>query len=150
LKNIIGIFLILTIWLQALERESTLKIYQDIFMTLSSKSVVSVYTLDSEYQNIFKSSSQLRLAHSIKMANIVLITNIHDLNIVLKNKILQSNDKKPILFVTDYKLLEKSENIVGAIYWRKGRSQLLFLKNRLKKNNIELPKKYQKFIIEIP
>ena len=135
-------------WAHALDRESTLKIYQDIFTTLSAKSVVSVYTPDSEYQNVFKKSSHLRLVHSAKVADIILITNIYDLNSVLKSKAFQSSTQRPIVFVTDYKLLNKSESIVGAIYWRKGRSQLLFLKDHLQKNHIKLPKKYHKFIIE--
>jgi len=148
LKNFIGIFLIFSIWAHALDRESTLKIYQDIFTTLSDKPVVSVYTLDSEYQNVFKKSSRLHLVHSAEGADIILITNIYDLNSVLKSKVFQRSTHRPIVFVTNYNLLKNSESIVGAIYWRKGRSQLLFLKEHLQKNHIKLPKKYHKFMVE--
>lgn len=139
-----GAFLIFSIWLYALDRESTLKIYQDIFTSLSAKQVVSVYTLDSEYQNVFKHASNLHLVYSPEISDIILITNISGLATL---KTLPKGEKSPIVFVTEYHLLEKSEKIVGAIYWKKGRSQLLFLKNRLKKNNIVLPKKYNKFIV---
>lgn len=38
--------------------------------------------------------------------------------------------------------------IVGAFYWRKGRSQLLFIGKRLKNHDITLSSSYRKFIIE--
>jgi len=147
LKKIIGIFLIFSIWVYALDRDSTLKIYQDIFTSLSAKQVVSVYTLDSEYQSVFKQATQLHVVQNPEISDIILITNISGLDTL---KTLQDGDKSPIVFVTEYQLLKKSEKIVGAIYWRKGRSQLLFLKNRLEKNNITLPQKYHKFIVEKP
>ena len=142
-----GVFLTFSIWVHALDRDSTLKIYQDIFTSLSAKQVVSVYTLDSEYQSVFKQATQLHVVHSPEISDIILITNISGLETL---KTLPKGEKSPIVFVTEYPLLEKSEKIVGAIYWRKGRSQLLFLKNRLEKNNITLPQKYHKFIVEKP
>lgn len=147
MKKIIGIFLIFSIWVYALDRDSTLKIYQDIFISLSTKQVVSVYTLDSEYQSVFKQASKLHIVHRPEISDIILITNISGLDAL---KTLPKGEKSPIVFVTEYQLLKKSEKIVGAIYWRKGRSQLLFLKNRLEKNNITLPAKYHKFIVEKP
>jgi len=140
-----GIFLTFSIWVHALDRDSTLKIYQDIFTSLSAKQVVSVYTLDSEYQSIFKQATKLHLVYSPEISDIILITNISGLDTL---KTLTDRKKSPVIFVTEYQMLKKSEKIVGAIYWRKGRSQLLFLKNRLEKNNIMLPQKYHKFIVE--
>ena len=61
---------------------------------------------------------------------------------------IQDMLKKPIIFVTNYHFLKISDEIVGAFYWRKGRSQLLFIKKRLQQHDITLPKEYQSFMID--
>lgn len=135
--------------LYALERKSTLKMYHGIFSALSSKQTIKVYTKDKEYRDVFRHSKRIFLSNKLEESDIVLITENRTLNNVLyrmdANKGLY---KKPIIFVTNYKFLKVSDEIVGAFYWRKGRSQLLFIKKRLKQNNITLPKQYQNFMID--
>ncbi|TET87759.1 MAG: hypothetical protein E3J96_04780 [Sulfurovum sp.] len=82
-------------------------------------------------------------------SDIVLITDGSTLHSVLRrNRVENNTNKKPILFVTDYRFLERSTDIVGAFYWRKGRSQLLFIKNRLDKYGIVLPSEYKDFLVD--
>jgi len=107
-----------------------------------------VYVNDDEYRQVFLTSKRLRLVSDPKEADIVLITNERTLEKVLTKEKASQTDKKPILFVTDYHLLAKSDMVVGAFYWRKGRSQLLFVKNRLDKYNITLPDEYQRFTVD--
>ena len=135
--------------LYALERESTLKIYHNIFSAISSKTPVYIYTNDKEYRDVFKYSKRIILTNRIEKSDMVLITEDRTLKYVLEK--IEENKGKikiPLLFVTKYQLLELSEDIVGAFYWRKGRSQLLFIKKRLDKHNIRLPQKYQNFMID--
>lgn len=134
--------------LYALERESTLKMYHGIFSALLSKTVISVYTTDQEYRKVFNTSKRLFLAREPEESDVILITNRSTLESVLKRSKINQNSKKPILFVTDYRLLKNSEDVVGAFYWRKGRSQLLFINKRLKEHNITLPSSYQNFMID--
>jgi len=124
--------------------------YHQIFSALSPKPLIKVYTNDKEYRDIFIYSKRIFLSTKPEGVDIVLITDDATLNWVLeKNSIKNSMGKKPILFVTDYRFLKKSEDIVGAFYWRKGRAQLLFVENRLKRYSIILPKEYQKFTIDM-
>ncbi len=148
MKKIFLILLILYIDLYSLEKESTLKLYVGIFSTLSSQNLISVYTNDKEYIDIFKYSKYIKLTSKIEDANIALITNLKTLRYVLKKNIKTRYKRRPILFATNYKLLKESTSIVGAFYWRKGRSQLLFIKNRLSRYGIKLSYDYQKFTIE--
>lgn len=134
--------------LYALERDSTLKMYQGIFSALSSKDVVSVYTNDKKYRKVFATSKRIFLAKKPEEADIVLITNKATLKSILRKNRINRNAQKPILFVTDYRFLKGVEDVVGAFYWRKGRSQLLFIKNRLIQQGIQLPKAYQNFMID--
>lgn len=131
-----------------MDKVSTLKMYHGIFSALHANKTVSVFTSDKEYRKVFSASKQIFLALKPEEADIVLITNISTLHRILENKVIRVSDKKPILFVTNYSFLKYSEAIVGAFYWRKGRSQLLFIKKRLQKYQIRLPKAYQNFMIE--
>jgi len=137
--------------LYALEQESTLKIYHQIFSALVAKPSIRVYTNDKEYHEIFVHSKRLVLTDDPATSDIVLITNRSTLFKMMKEQKwinVKENEEKPILFVTDYHLLKYSFDIVGAFYWKKGRSQLLFIKNRLDTHHIDLPSEYQDFTVD--
>jgi len=135
--------------LYALEKESTLKMYHRIFAALSPKASITVYTKDKEYRDVFRHSKRIFLSDKLEESDIVLITEGRTLSNILSSiKINTDFGKKPIIFVTNYHFLKMSNDIVGAFYWRKGRSQLLFIEKRLKEHNITLPKEYQNFMID--
>lgn len=128
----------------ALDKQSTLNIYHDMFLALTSKHMVSVYTEDSEIRNVFVLSKRITLTNKLENADIILITNEEVLEKVLHRGI----GNKAILFGTQYRLLKSSQKIVGAFYWKKGRSQILFIKERLNAHHIHLPPKYKEYIVE--
>jgi len=149
LRKLLVLLILLHGHLYALERESTLKIYHNIFHALSSKVKVSVYTSDKEYKEVFRHSKEITLSDNPEKTDIILITHESALNEILytmSEEIHSTN--QPIIFVTNYHFLKISDRIVGAFYWRKGRSQLLFIKNRLEQHEITLPEEYQKFMID--
>ena len=149
MRKIVILLILLYGHLYALERESTLKIYHGIFNALSQKTLINVYTNDKEYRDVFQHSKRFFLSSKVENADVILVTNERTLeNILFRINTNRDGGKKPIIFVTNYKLLKLSDGIVGAIYWRKGRSQLLFIKNRLDEHNITLPKAYQNFMID--
>lgn len=146
MKKILVLILLSYGQLVALDRDSTLKIYEHLFISLSSKTNISVYVTDKEYLDVFHFSKKIQISDSIKKDDIVLITNERMLHrITTSDKRVY---KDVILFATDYRFLNKLEDIVGAFYWKKGRTQLLFIKNRLKKHQITLPKEYHDFIVD--
>ena len=148
MKKIIILIILFYSGLYALERESTLKMYHGIFSALSSKTMTSVYTTDKEYRKVFTTSKRIFLAKKPEESDIILITNRSTLQNILMRRKVNNSAQKPILFVTDYHFLKDSEDVVGAFYWRKGRSQLLFIKKRLEQQGIQLPKAYQNFMID--
>ena len=111
--------------------------------------MINVYTNDKEYKKVFATSKRMLLSAEPEKSDIILITNKSALfKIMREKKWAVKEDKKPIFFVTDYRLLKNSFDIVGAFYWRKGRSQLLFIKNRLDAYNITLPSEYEDFLVD--
>jgi hypothetical protein len=109
------------------------------------KEKVRVYTSDRELLHIFKHSKRITLVQDPKKADIILVGNTQGYE-KLKN-LLGQEKKQKIIFATDYHVL-KNDAVVGALYWKKGRSQLLFVKPRLKQFNITLPKVYEHFIVD--
>jgi hypothetical protein len=132
--------------LYALDTKSTLNIYHEIFSSLFGEKMISVYTKDKELRHVFQYSKKIILSDNVANATIVLVSSKANL-ITLKKEILENN-ANPIMFTTNYRLLQESNNIVGAFYWKKGRSQLLFIKPRLDKYNIHLTPKYKPFVID--
>lgn len=149
MRKVLVFLILLHGHLYALERESTLKIYHSIFYALFAKSTISVYTNDKEYKEVFRHSKKIFLSDNPANTDIILITNESTLNDVLvtMNRNMDIS-KKPVIFVTNYNFLKISDKAVGAFYWRKGRSQLLFIKNRLEQYDISLPVEYQRFMID--
>lgn len=132
-----------------MERESTLKMYHGIFAALSQKTSINVYTKDNEFRKVFRHSKRIFLSNKPEEADIVLITDERTLEYILHSSNVNADgNRKPIIFVTNYHFLKISQDIVGAFYWRKGRSQLLFIGKRLKEHNITLPQEYQNFMID--
>jgi len=111
--------------------------------------MINVYTDDREYKEVFATSKRMVLSDEPEKSDIILMTNKSALFKIMREKQWAvEKDEKPIIFVTDYRLLKNSFDIVGAFYWKKGRSQLLFIKNRLDAYNITLPEEYEDFLVD--
>ncbi len=149
MKKILIVFILLYGQLSGFETESTLNMYHHVFSALTQKSSIRVYTQDAKYRKVFALSKRLVLASDPYQADVVLVTDGSILNEVLTRSNSEEDvDTRPVLFATDYRLLKESKDIVGAFYWRKGRSQLLFVKNRLVFKHIQLPAEYNKYLID--
>jgi len=115
---------------------------------LPKEEKIRVYTKDKELLDIFRNSKKIIPVKTPEESDIIVVGNsavyqkIHDLVVKQKKR------EDVIIFATDYHLLKKYPYIIGALYWKKGRSQLLFLRPRLEKYHITLPDEYQPFIVE--
>lgn len=141
MKKLLILLLFSTWQLFALDKASTTKMYHHVLHTLTHKDTIKLYTQDKEYINVFADYAHISIVKKTDNADVVLITEESDLSNLPASP-------KQILFATSYQLLKKNNDIIGALYWRKGRSQLVFIKDRLEKHGIVLPFEYQKFIIE--
>ncbi len=76
-------------------------------------------------------------------------TSLEDADILLfpkktvNKKILNSK----ILIVNSYKSLKKNKNSIGAIYLKKGRTQIIFIRDRLRDKKLTIPEKFNKYIV---
>jgi len=54
---------------------------------------------------------------------------------------------KKTVIVNSYQDLNENNNSIGAIYLKKNRTQIIFIKERLKNKGLSLPKKFNKYIV---
>ncbi len=86
-------------------------------------------------------SEYFNLTNECSEANFVFIKND-------KNTSSCQKSSGKIFFTNNYDLLLKDEQFIGAFFWSKSRPNIVFVKNRSIKNNIQLPESYDKFIEE--
>lgn len=95
---------------------------------------ITLYVTDDSVE--FEFSKKIHVVDNVKLSNIVLVNS--------EDKYLETYNK--VLFVTTYKDLKKYENAIGALYWKKGRPQVIFLKKRLDNYGIKVAKYLEKYI----
>ena len=84
-------------------------------------------------------------AKKIDIDNALHFTSLDKADIILfPNK---SYKIKKIVISDSYGDLRKNKKSIGAIYLRKGRTQIVFIKERLRDNGLILPKRFKKYII---
>jgi len=82
----------------------------------------------------------------INLKRTLTITSQNLADIILFPKQKKKTDKA---FVSDsYKVLKRYKNSIGAIYIKKGRTQIVFVKERLEKKGFHLNEIGQKYLIE--
>ena len=82
---------------------------------------------------------------NIDIDNGLHFTSLDKADIVLFPK--KSNKVEKIVISDSYGDLRNNKKSIGAIYLRKGRTQIVFIEERLKNNGLILPKKFKKYII---
>lgn len=128
----------------AFDAQTTLKVYTKILTSIfPQQNTIKVYIPNKEFAKVLNSSDIINVVDNINEASIAIVTTIKELQEVKAKK----TDK--IVFATKEGLLNEGASVIGAFYWKKGRSQLVFIKSRLKKYHIKLPNVYDKFIIEL-
>jgi len=81
---------------------------------------------------------------NIRLNNTIKLTPLNRANIVLfSNKIYKSK----VSIVNSYKELKSNSNSIGAIYLKKGRTQIVFIQERLASHGLVLNPKFKKHII---
>jgi ribosomal protein L7Ae-like RNA K-turn-binding protein len=109
---------------------------EKISSVLIQKNEVSVFAKDSRNIEIVQASNKLKN---------VLLCEDSDL-ILTKIEITTLCNEKVIVFATNYLAFVKSPNAIGAFFYQKGRPNIIFREENLKKHNIVLPKEFEKYI----
>ena len=112
------------------------KIMERISSALIQKNEIFVFAKDSKYIAIVKSSNKLKNVSSCEEADMILT----------EMRITSLCNKEVLLFATTYLAFIKSPDSIGAFFYQKGRPNIIFREENLKKHNITLPKEFEKYI----
>ncbi len=91
----------------------------------------------NEVLKFFNANEKIKLNNGLKF------TSLEKANIVLFPK---KNTNK-ISIVDSYKKLQENKKSIGAIYLKKGRTEIIFINERLKDNGLRLPNSYNKHLL---
>lgn len=108
------------------------KIIEKIVVDITAKSNPKVCVID------YPSS------HIQQYALSLVLTNCTQADFIISSSDRGSDYNKPILVVGSTEF--NSSNVIGAVFWRKGRPQILFIDRSIRKFNIQLPEEYRKYI----
>jgi hypothetical protein len=133
--------LLLTFSLYAQNNTSyEIKIYNTIFAALFPHQKITVWS-DSKQkkESLLKALKNVIIVNDIRKAKVLFIT---------KDENITSNAMK---IVTNYKLLKRyKKNVICGFYWKKGRPNILFLKQNLQHYALTLPSSMKKYVEENP
>jgi hypothetical protein len=97
----------------------------------------SIYTNNQKLKNILP-AEQIIFVENCTSA---------DLAILEKSKI-EENCSNVSIITLEYDLLKKYPNSIGSFFWQKGRPNIIFIKSRLKNQNIILDRAFDEFVEE--
>jgi len=114
-----------------------LKLISKISHVVVKKHIVKIYVSDKAFLKDVQDSKNLKFVKNCQDADVILCSIVGKLSKRCKNK---------IVFTTKYRSYKNSKFVFGAIFWQKGRPNLIFRASCLKKRGIKLPKSYKKYI----
>ncbi|NPA52853.1 MAG: hypothetical protein GXO22_08155 [Aquificae bacterium] len=117
------------------------KILEKISVDIVKKNPVKVYVIGYNKNYLKKYAKKLLVVENCNEADIIIAKE--------NNEQLKNTCKKKIPGIAlNYLLLKENPNFIGALFWYKGRPNLVFISFRLEKFKIKLPKSYGRYIEE--
>ncbi len=135
------ILLILSFNLNAEEKalKYEVKLLQRIAETLIKKQPIKTFVLGYNVNNIKKFGRDLKVVSNIKRADVIIIAN--------PKYCLHLKKCKKIGIAIGLKVLKNCNFCVAGLYWRKGRPQVNFIKERLKMFHLHISKSLSYFVV---
>ena len=133
MKLLIIFLMITTVYSNDKALES--KIFKNIINAVVKKDYPVIY-LHKSIDSLSSNPSKINITGKCEDADLVILSTLNDLPLTCTNK---------ILFGSRYSHL-KNDRVIGSFFWQKGRPNILFYEERLKKNQIKLDPSFDKYI----
>lgn len=111
-----------------------IKIHDILVKSIFSTTNNYVYTNSKDLENHIKVNSLYMNISTQEFADYIILCSQEELL-----------NEKAIVLVTSYALLKNNKRAIGAFYWKKGRPTIIFIRQRLKEQNIVLPSSMEKY-----
>jgi len=133
IKILIFFFIITTLHASDTNLES--KIFKNIIHAIVQKEHPTIY-IHKKLNSLSNHPGGLNISSKCEDADLVILSTLKGLPQKCQGK---------LLFGSRYSHL-KNSNVIGSFFWQKGRPNILFYKDRLKKNQIKLDNSFDKYI----
>ncbi len=108
-------------------------LYDKIFPIIFKKDKIKVY------------GSKKDIVIFLKNSKFIIVKECNNSDMIFGNIIVKKECKNIPRFVKSYKFYKTMPNVIGALYWRKGRPQLQLNKENIYEDKLYLPKILKKY-----
>jgi len=115
------------------------KILEKIFTDISTPKKLKIWSDDKKLLNELKDHSILNMVDNICDSNLVIIKN---------KKHLSQKCKADFIFVLKYNLLNEIPQSFGAMFWKKGRPNIVIIEPRIDAQHISISKDLEPYLEE--
>jgi len=123
--------------LSASSVDSQVKILEKIISEISVNKQITIWSDDKEILSKIKNHKKFITTTACKKANFVILKD---------KKYLSKVCNDTHVFVLNYKLLSDIPKSFGALFWKKGRPNIVILESRIKKQNIKISKNLEPYL----
>ncbi|MCD4668385.1 MAG: hypothetical protein K8R44_07345 [Sulfurimonas sp.] len=115
------------------------KILENILSEISINEPIKIWSDDVKILTEFKHSSKFKTTTKCGDANIIVLQ---------RKKNLTPKCRRKHIFVLSYDLLSDIDNSFGALFWKKGRPNIIILQPRVKAQSIAVSKNLDPYLEE--
>lgn len=136
------IFIFFGFILHASDNTNHLKaqILEKIFLNIFINDKITIWSDNKELLSEFKKSSGLIITDGCEKATIIVIEN--------KENIKKEECQGKPIFVLNYNHLSDLSSSFGALFWKKGRPNIVIIAPRIKSQNITISKELNTYLEE--
>jgi hypothetical protein len=115
------------------------ELIEKILIDKTDKQSVNVCVINYDTNKILNYSKYLRITKCENADFIIIVKDSEEID-----------HNKPAIMLFGEDLIKKVKNTICALYWKKDRPRLIFIKNRLDKHKIQFPSEYKKYLVDEP
>ncbi len=114
-----------------------IQILETIITQISIDKDKVIWSDNKDILNQLDNHNKIKTTHSCEYATIIILQNKNNLPKECENK---------YIFTLDYKLLSDTKQSFGALFWKKGRPNIVILEPRINKQNIKVSKDLEPYL----
>ena len=136
MKLLILIFLTLSLFASSINKHQ-IKILEKIMSEISIDKQIMIWSDNPKITSELKNNTKFIGGDNCEEATVIILEN---------KKNLTTKCEKKYIFVLNYRLLSDVSQSFGALFWKKGRPNIIILEPRIKSQSIKISKNLEPYL----
>ncbi len=136
MKLLILIFLTLSLFASSINKHQ-IKILEKIMSEISIDKQIMIWSDNPKITSELKNNTKFIGVDNCEEATVIILEN---------KKNLTTKCEKKYIFVLNYRLLSDVSQSFGALFWKKGRPNIIILEPRIKSQSIKISKNLEPYL----